>query len=480
MSHSSSNRVFAARLAGTPVFDPIGDKVGTVYDIVVMFRFKGDPLAVGLVVEVVGRRRVFLPLTRVTAIDNGQVITTGLVNIRRFSQRPAETLVLGELLERKVSVKETGESAVVVDAAIERIRGREWRLTTVYVRILKNNRPGPNSLTLPASGVAGLSRSVLTQGASTILAQIGTLKPADVADVLRDLPPDRMQAVANELTDDRLADVLEELGDDDRVEILSGLDVDRAADVLDVMQPDDAADLVAELPTDQAALLLEHMEPGEAEDVRRLLTYEERTAGGLMTTDPIILPPEATIAQALASARRADIPPALATVMFVCRPPLETPTGRFLGAVHLQRALREPPSAPVGNIVDNDVEGVPPEAGIEKVTRLLATYNLTAIPVVDDGGLLLGAISVDDVLDHLLPEDWRESDEDEEPDSEDFTPFDGSRDGSDPHQTATFRSTTGEGAQGDNPTAHTPAPHPRTVSGAAAPLTSSESHGGDK
>ena len=94
------------------------------------------------------------------------------------------------------------------------------------------------------------------------------------------------------------------------------------------------------------------MEPEEAEDVRFLLSYAPDTAGGLMTTDPIILPPEATIAQALASARRADIPPALAAIMFVCRPPLETPTGRYLGAIHLQRALREPPSTLIGSIID--------------------------------------------------------------------------------------------------------------------------------
>lgn len=409
---SSPRRVFAARLAGTPVFDPIGDKVGTVYDVVVLFRLKGDPLAVGLVVEVVGHRRVFLPLTRVTSIANGQVITTGLVNIRRFQQRPAETLVLGQLLDRRVTLRETGEDAVVVDAAIEQVRGREWRLTTLYVRTDRGSALGQRSLTLAYSDVLGVRSTLENQGAAAILAQIGSLKPADVADVLRDLPADRMQAVATELTDERLADVLEELGDDDRVDILSSLDVDRAADVLDVMQPDDAADLVAELPTDQAAMLLERMEPAEAEDVRRLLSYDERTAGGLMTTEPIILAPDATIAQALASARRADIPPALAAIMFVCRPPLETPTGRYIGAVHLQRALREPPSAMIGSIVDSDIETLSPSDGIGKVTRLLATYNLTAIPVLDDG-LLIGAVSVDDVLDHLLPEDWRDADEEQ-------------------------------------------------------------------
>lgn len=410
MSPQQSRRVYVARLAGAPVFDPIGDRVGYVYDVVLLFRLKGDPLAVGLVVEVAGKRRVFLPLTRVTSIDNGQVISTGLVNMRRFQQRPAETLVLAEILDRKVRLRDAGESAQIIDAAIEQIRGREWGLTTLYVRTDKGSLGGQRSLVVPASAVSGLADSIIGQGAASLVAQIGSLKAADVADVLRDLPADRMQAVANELTDERLADVLEELGDEDRVGILSSLDIDRAADVLDVMQPDDAADLVAELPTEQAALLLEKMEPEEAEDVRRLLTYEERTAGGMMTTEPIILPPEASIAQALAYARRADIPPALAAVMFVCRPPLETPTGRLLGVVHLQRALREPPSTLVGNILDTDVEALEPSDGIGKITRLLATYNLTSLPVVDEG-LLVGAVSVDDVLDHLLPDDWRDADE---------------------------------------------------------------------
>lgn len=406
--------VYAARLAGTPVFDPIGDRVGTVYDIVVVFRFKGAPLAVGLVVEVAGKRRVFLPLTRVTSIANGQIISTGLLNLRRFQQRQAETLVVAQILDRQVTLKESKEKALVIDAAIEQLRGREWGLTTLYVRTEKGSSGRQRSLTIPVTAVSGLSDSILGQGASSLLAQLKSLKPADLAEVLRHLPPDRMQAVATALTDERLADLLEELGDEDRVEILTGLDIDRAADVLDVMQPDDAADLIAELPTEQAAMLLEKMEPEEARDVRRLLSYEERTAGGMMTTEPVILPPDATIAQALAAARKADIPPALAAIMFVTRPPLETPTGRFLGVVHLQRALREPPTTLVGNVLDTDVEPLDPDDGIGKITRLLATYNLTALPVATEG-LLVGAVSVDDVLDHLLPDDWRDA-EDEETD----------------------------------------------------------------
>ena len=177
------------------------------------------------------------------------------------------------------------------------------------------------------------------------------------------------------------------------------------------MQPDDAADLVADLPQLKAAELLGLMEPEEAEDVRRLMAYDEYTAGGLMTTEPIILPPESTVATFLAQSRKAEVPPALAAVGFVCRPPLESPTGKFVGMIHFQRALRERPQRMVGSIVDTDVDSVRPEDSIGTVTRLLATYNLTALPVLDDAGRLLGAVSVDDVLDHLMPDDWRVADE---------------------------------------------------------------------
>ena len=279
-------------------------------------------------------------------------------------------------------------------------------------------RRGP-TLVVDVTDVVGLGPSAEQQGATSLLASLGDMKPADLADVLHDLPDDRRIEVASELDNDRLADVLEELGDEDRVAIVSSLEAGRAADVLDVMEPDDAADLVSELPESMATELLALMEPEEARDVRRLLAYDERTAGGLMTTEPIILGPEATVATALAHARRRDINPALCTMIFVARPPLETPTGRFLGVVHLQRALREPPNEPLGNFLDTDVEAVTPEDTISKVTRLLATYNNTALPVLDDNRRLLGAVSVDDVLDNLLPENWREV-EDEVTDNADL------------------------------------------------------------
>jgi Mg/Co/Ni transporter MgtE len=140
------------------------------------------------------------------------------------------------------------------------------------------------------------------------------------------------------------------------------------------------------------------------------MTYGDYTAGGLMTSEPVILLPDATVAEALALVRNPELSPALAAQVFVVRPPQATPTGRFLGTAHLQRMLREPPSTLVSGLCEKDPDALRPNTPIGEITRHLATYNLVAAPVVDEHDRLIGAVSVDDVLDHLLPEDWRDSD----------------------------------------------------------------------
>jgi Mg/Co/Ni transporter MgtE len=150
------------------------------------------------------------------------------------------------------------------------------------------------------------------------------------------------------------------------------------------------------------------MEPDEAEDVRRLMSYAEETAGAMMTPEPVILGPDATIADALAQIREEELPVSIAAMIYVCRQPLETPTGRLLGVAHFQRLLREPPSTLVAAALDQSMDPLHPEATIDEVAAHLATYNLVAAPVVDEEGRLLGAVTVDDLLDHMLPENWRD------------------------------------------------------------------------
>jgi Mg/Co/Ni transporter MgtE len=407
---TSPTRVFVARLAGLPVFDPAGDQVGKVRDLVAVLRPGAlPPRVLGMVVEVFGRRSIFVPMTRVTHVDSGQVITTGLVNMRRFEQRSTETLVFGQMLDRHVTIRESGIGGTVYDLAMEQTRSRDWVLSRVALQegSKRFGRKGQTHV-VDWREVDGLALPEEGQGATHLLAALEEMRPADLANVIHDLPAKRRREIAAALDDERLADVLEELPEEDQVEILGDLDNERAADVLEEMSPDDAADLIAELPPETAERLLQLMEPDEAEDVRRLLSYEEHTAGGMMTTEPVILPPDATVAEALARVRNAELTPSLAALAYVCRPPLEPPTGRLLGVAHIQRLLREPPSTLVGHVLDTDTESVRPDSSLEEVARHLATYNLVAAPVVDENGRLLGAVTVDDLLDHLLPENWRD------------------------------------------------------------------------
>lgn len=404
-----TGRVYLSRIIGQPVFDPSGDRVGKLRDVVVAIRSSArTPRVVGLVVEVLGRRRVFLPITRVTAMEAGQIITTGVLNLRRFQQRSGETLAVHELFDRKVTLT-SGEAGAVYDLAMEQDARREWTITHVAVAEAGKRFGRRGATHTPEwTDVVGLAADAAPQGAEHLLATMAEMRATDLASALLELPTKRRMEIAAELGDERLADVLEELPERVQVEILGVLDPDRAADVLGEMSPDDAADLLGELPSATADQLIRRMEPDEAEDMLRLLTYDEGTAGSMMTTEPVIVPADATIAEALARVRDPELNPAIAAMVYICRPPVETPTGRFLGVAHIQALLREPPSTLVSAIADDDIDWPRPESPLGDVARLLAAYNLVAIPVVDENRHLVGAVTIDDVLDHLLPEGWRE------------------------------------------------------------------------
>ena len=414
---SSATRVFIARLPGIGVFDPSGDQLGKVRDAVFSERAdRKPPRVLGLVIELQQRHRIFVPMGRVTRIEPDQVVlTSGTVNMKRFERRESETLVLGELLDRPVHIRETGISATIVDAAMEQTRSRDWLITRLAVRtgggVRLSRRRGQLSQ-VDWEDVDGLVPQDTGQGTDALMATLSDLRAADVATALQDMTDKRRLEVVAALDDERLADVLQELPEDDQVSLLNSLEDERAADVLEAMDDDDAADLLGEMSADDQQRLLELMEPDEAAPVRRLLTYGDYTAGGLMTSEPVVVLPDATVADALALVRNPELSPAIASQVFVVRPPQATPTGKYLGTAHLQRLLREPPSALVSGFCEKDTGALRPDTSIDDVTRHLATYNLVAAPVVDNHDRLLGAVSVDDVLDHLLPEGWRDTDRD--------------------------------------------------------------------
>ncbi|WP_407662597.1 magnesium transporter MgtE N-terminal domain-containing protein [Microlunatus elymi] len=412
--NGSSSSIFISRIRGLSILDDAGDTIGKLRDVLITERSLSRPPRVkGLVVELFARHRIFVPMARVRSIDAVQIITTGVVNTRRFARRESETLVAEDLFDQQVSRPSSPAPWVIFDVAMHQVRNRDWEISEVALRESTRSRRFGGAFgrrgqvaIVEWSDIAALLGSY-GQATEQLLAEMEDMKPADVARELHDLSPTRRSDVASALDDQKLADALGELPEDEQVQLIQALDVERAAGVLEEMDADDAADLINELPDEMAEVLLAEMEPEEAKDLRRLLTYEEFTAGGMMTPEPVIVPPDATVADALALVRQEELSPALAAMIFVCRSPLETPTGRFVGAVHIQRLLREPPSELVSGLIDSDLEPLDDQADLHAVSRYFATYNLVNAPVVDKAGRLIGAVTVDDVLDHVLPEDWR-------------------------------------------------------------------------
>jgi len=406
--------IFISRIRGCAILDDAGDTIGKLRDVVISERTLSRPPRVkGLVVELFARHRIFVPMARVRSIDAVQIVTSGEINTRKFARRESETLVVEDLFDQQVTQPSTPGPWVIFDVAMHQIRNQDWEVTEVAVRESAGGRRFGRAFRRRAqvtivewSDIAAMLGSY-GQATEQLLAEMEDMKAADVARELHDLNPHRRAEVAFALDDEKLADALEELPEDEQVQLIQSLDVERAAAILEEMDADDAADLINELPTEMAEVLLEEMEPEDAKDLRRLLTYEEFTAGGMMTPEPVVVGPDATVADALAIVRNEELSPATAAMVFVCRPPLETPTGRLIGCVHIQRLLREPPSVLVSGLIDSDLEPLEDQSDLHAVSRYFATYNLVNAPVVDRAGRLIGAVTVDDVLDHLLPEDWR-------------------------------------------------------------------------
>ncbi|MCA0253505.1 MAG: CBS domain-containing protein [Actinobacteria bacterium] len=391
------------------MLDPNGDHVGRVRDVVIENRAGNRaPRVKGLVVELFAARRIFYPMARVRSIDAHQVIVSGLVNTRRFKERDGEVLVIGRLLDRTVTRASATTPESVFDVAIRRIRAREWEVSEVALRE-QSRRPFARGhvTVVDWSELPEFIQAPAVRDAEQLVARLAELKPADVARELHDMDPGTRAQVVQAMDDEDLAEALEELPEDEQVAVIATLDRERAADVLEEMDPDDAADLIAELDTEVAEDILEKMAPEEAKDVRTLLSYDAATAGGLMNPEPVILAADATVADALAAVRQEAITPAMAALAFICRSPLDTPTGRYLGAVHIQRLLREPPSILAASLIDPDITPLAPTSNVAQVSRYFATYDLVCAPVVDAERRLLGAVTVDDVLDHILPNDWR-------------------------------------------------------------------------
>jgi CBS domain-containing protein len=395
----SARPVFVSRILRLPLVSADGAVIGRIADVVFLPDDPGPPRVIGFV-GVVQRRRIFVNAARVGELSAmGVRLRSGNVDVRHFEQRTGE-MRARELLGSVV------EDAYIVDLSIEVAGGlpNAWRIASVALGRRGRLRRRRNPRIVSWDHVHHLFAATPIEIQA---AHLRRLHPSDAAQRLRELPHHRRRRLADVMEDEHLAEVLQELPEDEQVVIIEGLDVDRAAAIIELMEPDDAADLLGELSEAERSEILDAMDADEATPLRRLLTYAKATAGGLMTSNPVVLPAASSVADALAVLRDPDLEIALAAQVFVVDPPTSTPTGRFLGAVGFQRLLREPPWVRLGDCVADTPESIAADLPDNEVAVRLAAYDLVAIAVCDDAGRLIGAVTVDDVMDHMLPPTWR-------------------------------------------------------------------------
>ncbi len=400
--------IYAFRVLRLALLDAGGAPIGRIEDLVAIPGRPGSDGEPDVPPKIVGfvassqRRRIFVNANRVGELNgDGVRLRSWDIDLNPFKPRPGEVLISAQLIDRKVG------SETVSDIAMEaKSDGRStwWEIDKVRLATRSSLRRRPSYRLVDYEEVPALFDKPTAMQAEA--ARLRDFHPAEVAAFVRALSNDQRRQIAEAMDDERLADVLEELTEEEQVRIVESLDRDRLEGVFYEMDFDDLADLLGQMSKAQQEQMLDVMDDEDAETVRRLLSYEEGTAGGLMTPEVIILGPTATVAEALAQIRDPDWVVSIATQVFVCNAPFKAPTGKFLGIAHVQRLLREPPNMEVGRLLD-DVPIVSPDTSDRDVAERLASYDMLAVAVCDPAGRLLGAVTVDDVIDRMLGPAWR-------------------------------------------------------------------------
>jgi CBS domain-containing protein len=395
--------IYAFRVMRLPLLDAGGAPIGRVHDLVAVLGRPGKPpRIVGFVAES-QRRRIFVNANRVAELgSDGARLRSWDLDLSPFKPRPSEVLIGRDVIDRKVGDETVSDVGL---RPVDDGRTRRWEIAKVRLSRRNLLRRRASYRLVDVDEVPGLFAPVSEIAAEA--ARLSDMHPSEVAAVVRALPLVQRRQLAEAMDDERFADLLEELPESEQLRLVEGLDLDRLIGVLDEMEFDDLADLLGEMPGEQRLRILDAMDHDDADVVRRLLSYEKATAGGMMTPEVIVLGPTATVADALAQVRQPDWVVSVAAQVFVCQPPYKSPTGRFLGTAHVQRLLRETPSLELRHCVSDDPV-VSPDAKDRSVAELLASYDMLAVAVCDEAGHLLGAVTVDDVLDHQLGVGWRQ------------------------------------------------------------------------
>jgi CBS domain-containing protein len=412
MPTSSTEVLHLTLVLGGALRDSDGARLGRVDDAIVRLEENGYPPISGFLVTVAGRQS-YLPAERVAKVAPRVVtLSKAKLDLRPFSRRPEEVLLKHDVLDHQLINVDGARLVRANEVELARLEGW-WRVVGVDtgprggLRRLLPKRIGGRIATgdfLDWASVEPFAGETPAVRLRVLHPRLAKLHPAEIADLVEAASHDEGREIIEVVGADAEleADVFEELDARHQIEFVQSRPDEEVAALLSRMAPDDAADLVAELPEERREAVTEHLTPGQRRKVRALLGYDPAEAGGLMSPDFVSVYRHATVAEALDRVRRSSLPDANLASVYVM-----DAKHRYVGGLALPALLRADPEA---TVVDLDVEEMPPlrpDADFEEVARLMADYNLTAAPVLDSEERMIGVVTVDDVLEVLLPKGWR-------------------------------------------------------------------------
>jgi CBS domain-containing protein len=403
--------LFISELLKKPVLDPKGDELGKVKDFVVI---KGEPLPRVSALILEERKKHYCLEWENVGIFNRRIISSKVYAPRVEPYEPSDEilLIVRDIFDKQIVDADGAKVVRVNDVQLEGqnsnacvsgvdvgIRGILRRLgierkSEKFYQLLGKTLP---QNIIRWSFIQPLEPRLSKISLTVPRQMISALHPADIADIISKMPHEQGIVFFKGLDPNVAAEALPELDPDLQKAIIEDVDKDYASEVVERMPPDEAADLIADLETDKAQELLESIEEEEAQDIQELLAHEEDTAGGLMTNEFIAYAPDLTIQEAIEKFKM-DAPD-VETLYYIYAVENE----KLIGVTTLKDMLLHSPHVRLSEIMETKLKTVSPGTNQQAVAETISKYNLLAIPVVDDDGELLGVVTIDDILDILLP-----------------------------------------------------------------------------
>ena len=398
----------------SPLLDRTGERLGRVEDLIVRLADRGYPPVTGVKAKI-GGRELFVPVDRIAELAPGAVRLAGeKLSLGRFERRVGEVLLGGDVLGRKLVNVEADPPRLVTAHELELACIEGWwrvvgvdhttraqlrRLLPRGLRRLVGDRPFLDWTDMePFVGHVPSARLRFSHR------KLANLHPAEIADLVEAASHDEGEELIEAVGQDREleADVFEELDEHHRLEFIRERPDAQVAAVIARMAADDAADLIVDIDQERRGRILALLPAVQRRQIEALLGYNPSTAGGLMSPDFILMEETDTVARAIERVRRSDLAPGTLSTVYI-----RDSEGRLSGSVHVVTLLRAEPEAGMQDVAEREPVSVGTDADLPEVARTMTDYNLVMLAVVDGDERMVGAITVDDVLEQTLPAGWR-------------------------------------------------------------------------